>query len=318
MGERVDLLSAELGELLKGRGINADRVGCRLGPHLRAIIFEETDPDSSRAGVVVHRWMRACAAELPPDLGELFLAAVGISDPQPRLTARIARLAAEQRVSERTIQRRIRQACSLVALRLDRLSPRPPDANPFAPRGWFVERLHSIAHLDEQRPRFVSIRDVRITVDRLGQICESLSIVSPQRALGDDELEVCATEGGVLSELQRVSPSTWRLTLDVGHELTVGDVHRIGVSVAVPSRDFIKPYNAFVPVRRTRHFSAEVHLGDQHPVASAWCYDGVPPPAMEDGVPLPPLLDTATPVLHASWPTVRRGLAYGIGWAWAT
>ncbi len=318
MGERVDLLSAELGELLKGRGINADRVGRRLGPHLSAVIFEETDPGSSRAAVVVHRWMRACAAELPPDLAELFLAAVGISDPQPRLTARIARLAADQGVSERTIQRRIREACALVALRLDRLSPRPPDANPFAPRGWFVEQLHSVAHLDEDRPRFVSIRDVRITVDQLGQICESLSIVSPQRTLADDELVVTATEGGEVADLQRVSPSTWRLTLDVDQLLNVGDVHRIGVSVTLPAREFIKPYNAFVPVRRTRRFSAEVHLGDQHPITGAWCYDGVPPPAMEDGVPLPPLLDLSAPILRASWPTVRRGLAYGIGWAWAT
>jgi hypothetical protein len=318
MGERVSQLAEELGELLKGRGVNADRVGSRLGPQLAAVVFADADPGSSRSAIVVHRWMRACAAELAPDLAEIFLGATGVTDPQPFLTGRITRLALERGVSERTIQRRVRQACALVADRLDRLSPVPPDENPFAVRGWFVERLLSIARLDEDRPRFIGVRDIRVTLAGVDAICETLSIVSPHRLLADDELAVTATEGGEVTELSRISPSTWRLKLELGRELSVGDIHRVGVSVTVPSREFIKPYNAFVPVRRTRRFTAEVHVGDRPVIARAWRYDGVPPPAMEDGVALAPALDPTGGVLRASWPSVRRGLAYGIGWAWST
>ncbi len=44
----------------------------------------------------------------------------------------------------------------------------------------------------------------------------------------------------------------------------------------------------------------------------------VPPPAIEDGVPIGELFDLDGPSpLTAEWNTVRRGLGYGIGWTWA-
>ncbi len=120
-----------------------------------------------------------------------------------------------------------------------------------------------------------------------------------------------------MDSLTRVSPSTWQVALGLPRPLAVGERHRLGVSIAMPSRAFVKPYNAFVPVRRTRSFAAVVHLPTDGSVTGAWRLDGVPPAAMEDGVPIGDSFDLpASEPLAAEWTTVRRGLGYGIGWSW--
>jgi len=84
----------------------------------------------------------------------------------------------------------------------------------------------------------------------------------------------------------------------------------------MPSRSFVRPYNALVAVRRTRSFHASVTFDPDTEVDAVWSYDGVPPLSIEDGVPTDRMLDLGTGrSVAADWPIVRQGLAYGIGWS---
>ena len=315
--DRVARIAADLDSFHRGRGIHADDFATRVGPHLAQVVFADSNPEPTYGRDLLKRWFLAASQELPPDLRAVFLAASGMTQPGPRLTDRLGALSRSTGLANRTLVRRLRQADALVAAKLDALSYVSEDDNPFARRGWYVERLESTAYLDEERPRFVGVREVLCTLDGLEQICESLSVPRPPGDTSPVDLIVAATEGCEVDSLTRVSPSTWQVALGLPRPLAVGERHRLGVSIAMPSRAFVKPYNAFVPVRRTRSFSAVVHLPTDGSVTGAWRLDGVPPTAMEDGVPIGDSFDLpTTEPLAAEWTTVRRGLGYGIGWAW--
>lgn len=310
-------MAEELARLHRGRGVHADDLPARLGPHLAAVVFGDVGPDRTGAAELVKRWLAAASAELPADLRTIFQRASGLADQQPFLTERLTSLATSTGLSTRTLMRRLGDANALVAAGMDRRTHTSTDDNPFAGRGWYVDRLESAAYLDEGPPRFVGTREILVTLDGLESICESLSIPQPPGEPQPAELLVVATEGCVLGGLERVSPSTWKVSLVLPRPLLVGDRHRLGLSITMPSRSFIKPYNAFVPVRRTRSFAAQVYAAPGQ-LTRAWRVDGVPPPALEDGVPVGELFDLDRPgPLAAEWDTVRRGLGYGIGWTWA-
>jgi hypothetical protein len=315
--DRVARIAADLDSFHRGRGIHADDFATRVGPHLAQVVFADSNPEPTYGRDLLKRWFLAASQELPPDLRAVFLAASGMTQPGPRLTDRLGALSRSTGLANRTLVRRLRQADALVAAKLDALSYVSEDDNPFARRGWYVERLESTAYLDEERPRFVGVREVLCTIDGLEQICESLSVPRPPGDTSPVDLIVAATEGCEVDSLTRVSPSTWQVALGLPRPLAVGERHRLGVSIAMPSRAFVKPYNAFVPVRRTRSFAAVVHLPTDGSVTGAWRLDGVPPAAMEDGVPIGDSFDLpASEPLAAEWTTVRRGLGYGIGWSW--
>lgn len=315
--DRVAELVEELDALHRGRGFHADDIAENLGPRLSEIVFADNEPEAAFGRDVLRRWLLAAASDLPEDLRRVFLAASGLRDPHGRLGERLAALADATGLSVRTLRRRLREADQLAAEALERRTHVTPDANPFAARGWYVDRLVSIAHLDEPRPRFESVRDIVVTLDGMEEICESWSIPRLPHEPQLTDLDLVATEGCVIHRLEKISPSTWRVTARLPKTLALRERHRVGLAITLPSRAYVRPFNAFVPVRRTRSFRAEVHYGPSTGLTSAWLINGVPPVAMDDAVPLGEQLDlTSGEPLVAEWTTVRRGLGYGIGWTW--
>lgn len=315
--DRVAQLAEELDALHRGRGFHADDVTARVGPALSSVIFDDNEPDPAFGRDLLQRWLVAAAKDLPEDLRIVFLTALGLREPLPLLKDRLDGLAQATGLSHRTLTRRLREADKLVAASLEVRSDRSPDDNPYAVRGWYVDRLEATAHLDRDRPRFDSLREIIATHDGVDQICESWSIPRPDKQPLLQDLELVATQGCQITELLRISPSTWRVTVVLDQVLVPRQRYRLGFSVTLPSRVYVRPFNAFVPVRRTRSFRSEVRYDDSTGLRAAWRFDGIPPMAMDDAVPIGQHLDLSSGApLVAEWRTVRRGLAYGIGWSW--
>jgi len=315
--DRVTQLAEELDALHRGRGFNADDVTERVGPVLGAIVFGDNEADAAYGRDLLRRWLLAAATDLPEDLRVIFLGASGLRDLRPLLTERIAALSEASGLSARTVRRRLREADRLAAAALVSRSHATPDANPFAVSGWYVDRLEATAHLEGEQPRFDSLREIIATHTGVEQICESWSIPRPANEPLLDDLDLIATEGCTITDLEKISPSTWRVTVDLEELLVPRQRYRIGFAVTLPSRAYVRPFNAFVPVRRTRSFRSEVRFGPDSGLTGAWRIDGVPPMAMDDAVPIGNTFELhhGQPLV-AEWKTVRRGLAYGIGWAW--
>ena len=315
--DRVTQLAEELDALHRGRGFNADDVTERVGPALSRIAFGDNDADAAYGRDLLRRWLLAGASDLPNDLRTIFLGASGLRDLRPLLTDRIAALAHTTGLSPRTIRRRLREADRLVAAALLNRSHTTADDNPFAVSGWYVDCLHATAYLNDDRPRFHSLREIIATHTGVEEICESWSIPRPANEPLLQDLELVATQGGEITELTKISPSTWRVVVRLERSLAPRDRQLLGLSVTLPSRAFVRPINGFVPVRRTRSFRSEVHYGPTTGLTRAWRIDGVPPMAVDDDVPLGDQFNLAdgNPLI-AEWKTVRRGLAYGIGWSW--
>ncbi|GAA1612982.1 MULTISPECIES: hypothetical protein [Kribbella] len=315
MTARVDLLTKELDNLHRGRGLHAPDVVDRLGPLLSALIFGDNEPNEVLGRGLISAHLFDAARTLPPDLEKVFLAGLGVGDTSPHLTTRLENVGNALQRGPRTVLRRLRDANRAVALVLERRTRVSDDQNPFAARGWYVDRIESHAVIGD-RPRFIGVRDIKVTQDGIATLCESFSVPHVPGGPDNAEVEVQATEGCESIDIDRYSTSSWLLTMHLPRAFDTGESHRVGVSVTMPSREFIRPYNALVPVRRTRSFRATVRFEDGDEAARVWRYDGVPPPVIEDGQPTDQELafDDDNAVV-ADWPNVRQGLAYGIGWA---
>lgn len=314
--DRVDQLAAELDAFHRGRGFHEEGVTERLGPALAAIVFGDNDPDPATGRDLLQRWLIAASKDLPEDLLEVFQRASGLRDSRAFLKERLDPMVRSTGFSHRTLIRRLREADKLVAAALVARSENTEDKNPYAVSGWYVDRLDSVAHLDRQRPRFDSLREIIATHTGVEQICESWSIPRPAQHPLLEDLELEATAGCRITEIERITPSTWRVTVDLDQTLVPRQRFRIGFAVTLPSRVYVRPFNAFVPVRRTRSFRSEVRYDESTGLTGAWRFDGIPPMAMDDAVPIGEHLALDGTPLVAEWKTVRRGLAYGIGWSW--
>ncbi len=312
---RIDAIEADLRRLRRGRGIHSPDLMRHLGPTLRTVIFGDSEPNPATAQATVARTLIEAAQRLSPDLERIFLAAVGITRPEPQLGQRLAAIGEELSHSSRTLYRRLQAAEHAIAVHLERLTLDNHDDNPFAIRGWYVESLESDAYLSGPRPVFVGEREIRATHDGLRVICESFSIPRYASAEDDPEPEVTGGVGCEEVTLSRFSPSTWLISIRLDTPLDTGECHRIGVSITMPSKAAIHPFNVTVPVRQIKSFAARVHAGPGQ-LARAWSIDGVPPLSMDELGRSSAALPLDAP-LERRWSVVRRGLAYGIGWEWA-
>jgi hypothetical protein len=315
MTDRIALIAKELDKLHRGRGLFAPNLVDRLGPLLSALIFGDNEPDEALGRGLISATLFDAARTLRPDLEKVFLVGLGVGDDSPHLTTRLKNLGIKLDRDPRTIHRRLRDANRAVAQDLQRKSWIDDDQTPFNRKGWYVERIESHAVICD-RPRFIGIRDIKVTKNGVATLCESFSVPQLPGGPDDPKIEVEPVEGCRDLQIDRYSASAWLLTMHLPRVLEIGDTHRVGVSVTMPSRDFIRKYNALMPVRRTRSFRASVRFENSDEAVNLWRYDGVPQTVIEDGQPTARRLtldDDNT--VTADWPNVERGLAYGIGWS---
>ena len=120
MSDRVDLLTKELDNLHRGRGLYAPGIVARLGPILSALIFGDNEPDEVIGRGLISAHLFAAAEALPPDLAMVFKAGLGVSDDSPYLTTRLENVGTALNRGPRTISRRLHEANRAVAQALER------------------------------------------------------------------------------------------------------------------------------------------------------------------------------------------------------
>lgn len=314
----------ELAVLRRGRGLYAPDVHRRVGPRLYAVADPSAPrPDGPattdtilRDGLVAA--LDEVARALPRDLRFAALTALAARPElgSEMLTDRIDRVARFLERDRRTARRRVDEALILMAEALAAKLEARGSSSPDAPTGWFVDTLHSRLTFDPT-PRLVEHREVVATVDGLQEITVNLSMPS---AAGDrsDRLRLQAEQGCSVLRTEQISASYWRYVIGLPAPLRAGESARYVVSFVASSREAMMPYYVLIPLRRCRHFSAEVVFNRPDDVELLWRLDGIPVSLLEDFVVTPSLLrlDERNRV-YVAFDDVQQGLCYGVQWRWA-
>jgi hypothetical protein len=302
-------LKAELARLRKGRGVSRPDLLSVVGPTLRTIldIDDATRDDEARRRLV--SLLTGEAAGIPDDLHELVSAALGISDNRPLLHDRLVAVGQVLQRDERTLRRRLADADDLLA---DRMVLRFGARQGLATPGWHWSSYRFEVDVAGDRPVFLSTRTLVPALDGLSEIEEIVSV--PQ--VGDsDSLQVEGVAGCRYLGREPLSGSSWRLLFALPRPLLAGEQHETVVRFTWPSRDWIQPVAAFVPMRRVERFEVSVAFGQPRSCAKAWVLDGALPTSFAD----PPVADRLSggETVEAAFDDPLLGHAYGIPWTWA-
>ena len=302
-------LKAELARLRKGRGVSRADLLAVLGPTLGTIldVDDTTREDEARARLV--SLLTSEASALPDDLRELILAAFGISERRPLLHDRLLAVGQVLQRDERTLRRRLVEADDLLA---DRMVLRFGARQGLAVPGWHWSSYRFEVDVTGDRPVFLSTRTLVPALDGLNEFEEIVAI--PQ--VGDSaSLQVEGVTGCTYLGRDPLSGSSWRLLFALPRALSAGEQHETVVRFTWPSRDWIQPVAAFVPMRRVERFEVSVAFGQPRSCANAWVLDGVLPTSFADPPDSDELVTTET--VRATFDDLLLGHAYGIAWTWA-
>ncbi len=303
-------LKAELARLRKGRGASRPDLLAVLGPTLRTIldVDDTTREDEARTRLV--SLLTAEASALQDDLRELVEAAYGISDSRPLLHDRLLAVGHVLQRDERTLRRRLAEADDLLA---DRMVLRFGARQGLAIPGWHWSSYRFEVDVTGERPIFLSTRTLVPTLDGLNEFDEMVSV--PQ--VGNPEaLQVEGVAGCTYLGREPLSDSSWRLRFALPRPLSAGEQHETVVRFTWPSRDWIQPVAAFVPMRRVERFEVSVAFGQPRSCGKAWIMNGVLPTSFRD----PPAAEALATgeTVEAAFHDLLIGHAYGIAWRWAS
>ena len=302
-------LKAELSRLRKGRGVSRPDLLAVLGPTLRTIldVDDTTREDEARTRLV--SLLTGEASALAEDLRALVGASFGISDSHPLLHDRLQAVGEILRRDERTLRRRLAEADDLLA---DRMALRFGARQGLSIPGWHWSSYRFEVDVTGDRPIFLSTRTLIPSIDGLSAFEEIVSI--PQ--VGDsDSLHVEAVAGCTYLGRDPLSGNSWRLLFALPRALAAGEAHKTVVRFTWPSREWIQPVAAFVPMRPVERFEVSVAFGQPRSCKKVWILDGVLPTSFAD----PPVTDelVSAETAEATFNDLLLGHAYGIAWTWA-
>lgn len=307
------MLSEELKDLHRGRGVRRAGVTTWLGPELRSVLALDADAAEEGARTALIALIREHAEAFPRDLRYLFLVATGVTVDAPMLTDRLAVAGQALDRSPRVLRRRLREAEELFVNALVHAQERP--AGPFDDRGWQWVDFDLELKLRKQAVLTVTRTMLALTD---GQATFHEAFVIPH--LTDDSIEVTfeAVQALTIEDVTRTAPSTWEVNFRLPDTLMRGETIRTGLRVRVPSPRLLNPYIALAPIRPTRHVRVSVDFGDSGLAREAWLLDGGFTSDIARRPASFPSLDVAThPVVTGTFEHPRAGLAYGVGWTWA-
>jgi hypothetical protein len=270
-------------------------------------VDDTTREDEARARLV--SLLSGEASALAEDLDVLVAAAFGISDSRPLLHDRLEAVGKILRRDERTLRRRLAEADDLLA---DRMALRFGARQGLSIPGWHWSSYRFEVDVAGDRPIFLSTRTLIPSIDGLSAFEEIVSI--PQ--VGDsDSLHVEAEAGCTYLGRDPLSGNSWRLLFALPRALAAGEAHKTVVRFTWPSREWIQPVAAFVPMRPVERFEVSVAFGQPRSCEKAWVLDGVLPTSFAD----PPVTDelVSGETVEARFNDLVLGHAYGIAWTWA-
>ena len=313
--ELAERVAKEIGQLHKGRGLQAGDLDSRLGPLLGELAG--TREAAARRQALTAEINR-CAGQLLDDYRVAVGASLALSAEtidEPLFTRRASWLGENLGRDTRTALRRIREAewrlAELIAAELRRRRGRIPAA----PEGWYLAELRVVLRLDGDS--VVSEQDRRIVSTRedLTEVMAWLDLPSDTNQPGAD-LRAEIRYGGRLLRKEQPSRTGFNLMVQLPKPLQPGEDHRYGLSMRMPRHMLKRPHCLVTPECQCDRFDLTVRF---HPARLPdWIrrVDGETVRTFENAQPGANLLvPDAAGEVHGEFRDLALYLGYGIQWA---
>jgi len=257
--ELAERVAKEIGQLHKGRGLQAGDLDSRLGP-LLSELAGTAEAAARRQSLIAE--VKRCAGQLLGDYRTAIGASLAMSAEtvdEPLFTKRASWLAERIDRDTRTALRRIREAewrlAELIAAELRRRRARTP----VAPDGWYVAELRTVMRLDGDV--IVSEQDRRIVSTRedLTEVMAWLDLPSDTNQPGA-ELRAEIRYGGHLLRKEQPSGSRFTLMVQLPKPLQPGEEHRYGLSLRMPRHMMKLPHCLLTPECQCNRFDLTVRF----------------------------------------------------------
>jgi hypothetical protein len=308
-----DALAADLRSLRRGLGARDPRFPRQLGPQLRQFcnINAIDGPAGARQRLVevVQRVLRHESRKI-----RLLIAALALHPEADHryLGARYRWLAAQLRVSERTVRRWTDEAIE-VFVRLATESEQDRETSD----AWQVQSIRALMRLDGASPELTDERRVLITRDDVDEIVTRFSL--PRRtdgATGPHDLITEIVYGGSIRREERLSPEHFRYVVELPQRYRRGDTHEYGIRFRIPPGQPMLPHYALVPLLTVKSLDLTVRFALSRLPLKIWRLDGVAPRMIDSP---PPGDDKLLRVdrfgeLRISFRNLRQGFGYGARW----
>jgi hypothetical protein len=310
------LITEEIKQLRKGRGVHTPDLGRRLGPHLRELASADGNADTAglRASLISELGSRA--TELTNEMSTAILAGLGLSAGARNMATfedRAAWLAAQIGYGQRTALRRIDDAGQLLAEEIANELQRRRGLTATAPQGWYLEELRTLLRLDTPTPQADEHRRIVATRPGLQEVMAWLDI---PRSPGQDRTDVSAevSYGGRLLRKERPGPNRFQLVVQLPRPLQPGDRYEYGLVLRMPEGVDMRPHYIFTPEYRCDSFDLRVRFDLQHPPKWVRRVEGETVRVFDDAQPAGDLVPDDAGELHLEFRKPTMYLGYGVQW----
>lgn len=303
-----DGLLQDLKALHLGRGLRRPDVRTWAGPDLLEVLGASTQHTDAEPRVALSRLLARHTQALPQDLRYLFRMAVGLEVDLPLLEDRMEVASRTLDRSTRVLRRRLREAEVLVA---DALLHQRSTGNWWDSQGW--EWLGMAARLVLREDAVVTLEQRVLALSAQEKYIHEMFTIPGMAEHEEPTFE--AVEGVTIVQVERTSPTHWRLSMELPRELGAGESLDTSVRVRIPRASAMRPLLVIAPVRDNLRAEVEVDFGAASAATSYWVLDGVLPTelGLAGTMPIPSDAQPALGVVHRSF-TPRVGFAYGIAW----
>ena len=310
----------EFSRLRHGWGLEASDLRKRLGAKLSALA-DVAPSDNDR---VIRQKLMALIKGLTSDFTDEDRAAADLAfgalpGTQHRLlSVRVARLAQQERIADRTARRWIDRATERLAQEAAaRLAAPSPDGEPDPEKGWHVARFEALLRLDTAAPELTETRTIVAGRDGLDAIAVRFSL--PRRDDQPDrgrDVHVDVQYGARLLDMRREGEAHFRLLLGLPRTLPRGAAHTYALTFRVPEGQPMRQHYAFVPLVECESFLVRVRFDGSRLPRAAWRINHTAPRTLTDRqVPGEPLQLDGAYEATLEFTKIERGFGYGVAWA---
>ncbi|MBL7490364.1 hypothetical protein I6A60_11405 [Frankia sp. AgB1.9] len=318
MTDDLESCTAELREIRRGRGVLADDLHARIGPHLRRAcgITAADEPGTVRRKLTLE--LTGLCGRLPADLRLAVLAALAMheSTDQKFLHERMAWAAGQFDRDPRTARRRMDEGFRALAVLIGERGAVPEPDNGFAPDGWYVESLRSSLRLDLPVPKLLEVRRIVAAVDELDEVVAGLGALRGEPDDDLDEIQAEVVHGGEITEVRRPGRTYASFVIRLPQPLQLGQRHEYSVEFTAYPRSRFQPYYLLSPVRRVDRFTLKVRFGTDSLPDTVWRLNGIPGRVADEFIPNDDRLAVdSVGEIATEFHSLRQGLRYGVQWA---
>jgi hypothetical protein len=261
-GLLATVITTEIRQLRRGRGVHARNFDQRLGPALRELATDGAGAEPRGIRQALIALLGSATNALPQDLRTAIGASLGIHPQTLAMTHfkdRVSWLAGRIGRLDRTAVRRIEEAERLLAERLAAELSRRRGRVASMPEGWYLDEFRTLLRMDTPGPESYEDRRIVATRDGLREVMAWLDLPGDGDRPGPT-LAVEAMYGGRLVRREAPTSSRIQIMLQLPHELRAGQAHEFGLVLRVPPDQTMRSHYIFTPECQCNAFALRVRF----------------------------------------------------------